>query len=86
MGSPFDKHQKRRLISSYFSVVISIALVLFLLGLLGLLVLNAKTISDNFKEQVVMTIYLSDNAKQVIMYPLLPEAYIWILLRRMVCR
>ena len=65
MGSPFDKHQKRRLISSYFSVVISIALVLFLLGLLGLLVLNAKTISDNFKEQVVMTIYLSDNAKQV---------------------
>jgi cell division transport system permease protein len=40
-------------------------LVLFLLGLLGMLVLNAKTISDNFKEQVVMTIYLSDTAKQV---------------------
>lgn len=65
MSSSFEKHQKRRLISSYFSVVISIALVLFLLGLLGMLVLNAKTISDNFKERVVMTIYLYDSAKQV---------------------
>ena len=65
MSSPFDRHQKRRLISSYFSVVISIALVLFLLGLLGMLVLNAKTISDNFKERVVMTIYLNNSAKQV---------------------
>ena len=65
MSASFDKYQKRKLISSYFSVIISIALVLFLLGLLGMLVLNAKTISDNFKEQVVMTIYLSDSAKQV---------------------
>ena len=65
MSSAFEKHQKRRLISSYFSVVISIALVLFLLGLLGMLVLNAKTISNNFKERVVMTIYLNDTAKEV---------------------
>jgi cell division transport system permease protein len=65
MSSSFERHQKRRLISSYFSVVISIALVLFLLGLLGMLVLNTKTISDNFKERVVMTIYLNDSAKEV---------------------
>ncbi|MFK2818767.1 permease-like cell division protein FtsX [Flavobacteriaceae sp. LMIT009] len=65
MSSSFERHQKRRLISSYFSVVISIALVLFLLGLLGMLVLNAKTISDSFKERVVMTIYLNDSAKEV---------------------
>jgi cell division transport system permease protein len=65
MSSSFDKHQKRRLISSYFSVVLSIALVLFLLGLLGMLVLNAKTISNNFKERVVMTIYLNNSAKKV---------------------
>ena len=65
MSSAFEKHQKRRLISSYFSVVISIALVLFLLGLLGMLVLNAKTISNNFKERVVVTIYLNDTAKEV---------------------
>tara|TARA_Y100000385_G_scaffold277721_1_gene325071 strand:+ start:2049 stop:2927 length:879 start_codon:yes stop_codon:yes gene_type:complete len=65
MSTSFEKHQKRRLISSYFSVVTSIALVLFLLGMLGLLVLNAKSISDNFKEQVVLTIYLEDTSKGV---------------------
>lgn len=65
MSSSFEKHQKRRLISSYFSVVLSIALVLFLLGLLGMLVLNAKKVSDHFKEQVVLTIYLKDTAKEV---------------------
>lgn len=65
MNSSFEKHQKRRLISSYFSVVLSIALVLFLLGLLGMLILNAKKVSDHFKEQVVITIYLKDSAKEV---------------------
>lgn len=65
MSSSFENYQKRRLVSSYFSVVLSIALVLFLLGLLGLLVLNAKKVSDHFKEQVVLTIYLKDSAKEV---------------------
>ncbi|OMP32595.1 ABC transporter permease [Mangrovimonas sp. DI 80] len=65
MSSSFDRYQKRKLISSYFSVVISIALVLFLLGCLGLLVLNAKKVADHFKEQVVLTIYLNDSAKEV---------------------
>lgn len=65
MSSSFDRYQKRKLISSYFSVVISIALVLFLLGCLGLLVINAKKVADHFKEQVVMTIYLNDTAKEV---------------------
>lgn len=65
MASSFDKYQRRRLISSYISVVISIALVLFLLGCLGLLVINSKKVADHFKEQVVMTIYLNDTAKEV---------------------
>ncbi len=65
MSSYYDKQQKRRLISSYFSVVLSIALVLFLLGLLGIILLNAKKVSDHFKEQVVVTIYLKENAKEV---------------------
>lgn len=65
MASSFDKYQKRKLISSYISVVISIALVLFLLGCLALLVINSKKVADHFKEQVVMTIYLNDTAKEV---------------------
>lgn len=65
MSSSFERYQKRRLVSSYFSVIISIALVLFLLGLLGLLVLNAKKTADYFKEQIAMTVYLKDSAKEV---------------------
>lgn len=65
MSTSFEKYQKRRLISSYFSVVISIGLVLFLLGLLGLLVLNTKKVADHFKEQIAMTVYLKDTAKEI---------------------
>lgn len=65
MTSPFEKYQKRRLISSYFSVVISIALVLFLLGLLGLLILNTKKVADYFKETISVGVYFKDNAKEV---------------------
>ncbi|MEZ4817335.1 MAG: permease-like cell division protein FtsX [Flavobacteriaceae bacterium] len=65
MPTSFEKYQKRRLISSYFSVVISISLVLFLLGLLGLLVLNTKKVADHFKEKIALTVFLKDTAKQV---------------------
>ena len=65
MSSSFEKYQKRRLISSYFSVVISISLVLFLLGLLGLLILNTKKVADHFKEKIPVSIYLKDTAKEV---------------------
>ncbi len=65
MASSFEKYQKRRLISSYFSVVISISLVLFLLGLLGLLILNTKKVADHFKEKIALTVYLKDTAKEV---------------------
>ena len=65
MSKAFEQYQKRRLISSYFSVVLSIALVLFLLGVLGLLVINTKKLADYFKEQVAISVFLKDNAKQV---------------------
>lgn len=65
MSKSFERYQKRKLISSYFSVVLSIGLVLFLLGILGLLVLNTKKLADHFKEQIAITIFLKDNAKSV---------------------
>lgn len=65
MSSSFEKYQKRRLITSYFSVVISIALVLFLLGILGLLVLNTKKVADYFKETIAVGVYFKDGAKDV---------------------
>ena len=60
-----DNYQKRRLISTYFSVVVSISLVLFLVGLLGLLLLNSKKVADHFKEQVAFTVYINDSAKPI---------------------
>lgn len=65
MATSFEKYQKRRLISSYFSVVLSISLVLFLLGLLGLFLINSNQLSRYFKEQIPISIYLKDSAKEV---------------------
>ena len=65
MATSFEKYQKRRLISSYFSVVLSISLVLFLLGLLGLFLINSNQLSRYFKEQIPLSIYLKDSAKEV---------------------
>jgi cell division transport system permease protein len=65
MSTSFERYQKRKLISSYFSVVLSIGLVLFLLGVLGLIVLNTKKLADHFKEQITLSVFLKDNAKQV---------------------
>ena len=65
MAQYIEQYQRRRLISSYFSVVLSIALVLFLLGILGMLVLNTKKLGDHFKEQITISVFLKDNAKPV---------------------
>ena len=60
-----DNYQKRRILNSYFSVVISISIVLFLLGILGLFLLNTKNLASHFKEQIVMTVFLKDSAKDI---------------------
>jgi len=60
-----EKFNKRRLISTYLSLVVSISLVLFLTGLLGILLLNSKKVADHFKEQIAMTIYIKDSAKEI---------------------
>lgn len=65
MSTSFENYQKRKLISSYFSVVLSIGLVLFLLGILGLLVLNTKKMADRSKEQITISIFLKENAKEI---------------------
>ncbi|MEO8234391.1 MAG: permease-like cell division protein FtsX [Flavobacterium sp.] len=63
MSSSFDNFQKRRLITSYFSVVLSVFLVLFLLGLLGFFIINSKKLSDDFREGIAMSVYFKDEAK-----------------------
>jgi cell division transport system permease protein len=65
MSKSFERYQKRKLISSYFSVILSISLVLFLLGMLGLLVLNTNKLANHFKEEITLSVFLKDTAKEV---------------------
>ena len=67
MASSFDKFQKRRLISSYFSVVLSVFLVLFLLGILGFFIINSKKLADDFKEEIAMTVFFKNDANDTIL-------------------
>lgn len=54
----------KRLRSSYITTTISIALVLFLLGIIGLLSLNAQRLSTYVKENIGFTILIKDNARE----------------------
>jgi cell division transport system permease protein len=53
---------KRRIKTSTFTVVISLSLVLFMLGLLGLVVLNARKLSNHIKENIGFQVILKDTA------------------------
>lgn len=56
---------KRRLIRSYLVATVSITLVLFLVGMMVLLVLNARKLSDYVRENVGFTLVLHDNVREV---------------------
>ena len=65
MASKENKISQKRLRNSYLTSIISISLVLFLLGILGLLILNVQTLSNYIKENIGFTIFLKDNIKEV---------------------
>ncbi|MDA1288098.1 MAG: permease-like cell division protein FtsX [Bacteroidetes bacterium] len=65
MKSFQENFQKRRVLTGYFSVVISIALVLFFVGILGLFLINTQRVASHFKEQIALTIYVKDSAKDI---------------------
>ncbi len=54
----------KKLRSSYVTTTISIALVLFLLGIIGLLSLNAQRLSQYVKENIGFTILIKDNSRE----------------------
>jgi len=56
---------KRRIFSSSASVVISLSLVLFVIGLLGLVLINAQRLSNYVKENIGFTIMLSEGVKEL---------------------
>ena len=65
MSTADDKFTKKRLRSSYFTVIISISLVLFMLGLLGIGILQAKKLSTYVKENIGFSVILKNDVKDV---------------------
>ena len=59
-----NEASKIRLQGSYVTLVVSVSLVLFLLGALGLLLINAKELSDYFRESLSFSVMLDDDAKE----------------------
>lgn len=56
---------RKSLFSSYFSTTLSISLVLFLFGLLGLLLINARRLTNYVMENVGVTLVLKENVREV---------------------
>jgi len=57
-------YPKAKLRSSYLTLVISVSLVLFLLGVLGMVLINARELSDYLRESLSFSIMLDDEAKE----------------------
>ena len=64
MSKNKDNITRRRLQTSYITSTVSISLVLFLIGLMGLLILNSQKISNYVKENIGFTVMLEKNAKE----------------------
>ena len=60
-----EKIVKRRLYASSVSTIISISLVLFMLGLVGLIVLTSEKLSVMVKENICFSIYLKEQTTEV---------------------
>lgn len=64
MAKAEDKAHNRKILASNVTAVVSISLVLFMLGLLGLVMLYANALSSHVKENIGFTIYMKDDAKE----------------------
>lgn len=65
MGKKESNILFRRLIHSYLSSVISISLVLFLVGVAGIVAANAKGVSDFFKENITLSAIMNVEVNEV---------------------
>jgi cell division transport system permease protein len=57
----FGKGYAKRSTPSYFMAIVGVSVVLFLLGLLGWIVINANKLGQNFKENVEVQVYVREN-------------------------
>jgi cell division transport system permease protein len=70
MSRKENKINQRRLTSSYLTSIISISLVLFLIGILGLLIINGRDINKTVRESIGFNIILKENVKDADIFQL----------------
>jgi len=64
MAQHEEKYTRRRLASSYLTTVVSISLVLFLLGTVGLVLLYAQKLSQHVKENIGMSVSIREGVRE----------------------
>ena len=64
MARKDDKYTRRRLTGSRITTIVSIAMVLFAIGLVGLILLHAARLSGYVKENLGLTVFINKNVKE----------------------
>jgi cell division transport system permease protein len=64
MSQHEERYYRRRIATSQFTTIISITLVLFLLGLLGLIILHARMLSDYVRENIGFSIMIREGVNE----------------------
>ncbi len=64
MSKREEKYNKRRYRASYVTTVVSITLVLFMMGMLGLIILHASKLSEYVKENIGFSIIMKEGVKE----------------------
>lgn len=64
MSKHEERYYRRRIATSQFTTIISITLVLFLMGLLGLIILHARMLSDYVRENIGFSIMMREEVKE----------------------
>jgi len=65
MSAAEGKYSNWRTTTSYISTAISIAMVIYVVGLLGLVLMKGKILGDTFKEKFAFEIYLKEGVKDI---------------------
>ena len=58
------KGSAKRSAPSYLMAIVGVSLVLFLLGILGWIIINANKLGQYFKENIAMNVYIRENVSQ----------------------
>ena len=65
MRNKINKSLNKKIVSSSVSVIISLSLVLFVVGLLSLVLINAQKLSNYVKENIGFSIMIKEDVKEI---------------------